>query len=75
MRCLFSQAAAELVDTRAAAHVFLASLSKQAPGARVIVLASKEQVQSVPLLAERFPLHAVLTLPVTVADVDAVLRA
>jgi hypothetical protein len=27
------------------------------------------------LLAERFPLHAVLTLPVTDADVDAVLHA
>jgi hypothetical protein len=36
---------------------------------------SKEQAQSVPLLAERFPLHAVLTPPVTDADVDAVLHA
>ena len=55
--------------------VFLASLRKQAPGARVIVLVSKEQVQYVPWLAERFQLHAVLTLPVTEADVEAVLRA
>ncbi|MCF8004688.1 MAG: hypothetical protein K9L32_10890 [Chromatiaceae bacterium] len=55
--------------------VFLASLRTQAPGARVIVLVSKEQAQYVPLLAERFPLYAVLTLPVTEADVDAVLRA
>jgi DNA-binding NarL/FixJ family response regulator len=51
--------------------VFLASLRKQAPDARVIVLVSKEQAQYVPLLAERFPLHAVLTLPVTEAEVEA----
>jgi hypothetical protein len=55
--------------------VFLASLRKQAPGARVIVLVSKEEVQYVPRLAERFGLHAVLTLPVTEADVEAILRA
>jgi DNA-binding NarL/FixJ family response regulator len=55
--------------------VFLASLRKQAPSARVIVLVSKEQVQYIPRLAERFRLHAVLTLPVTEADVEAVLRA
>jgi hypothetical protein len=54
--------------------VFLASLSKQAPDARVIVLVSKEQAQYVPLLAERFPLYAVLTLPVIEAEVDAILR-
>lgn len=53
--------------------VFLASLRKQAPDARVIALVIKEQAQYVPLLAERFPLHAVLTLPVTEADVEAVL--
>ncbi|MFP4280646.1 MAG: hypothetical protein ACLFQI_11700 [Halochromatium sp.] len=55
--------------------VLLASLRKQAPEARVIVLVSKEQAQYVPLLAERFPLHAVLTLPVTETDVEAVLAA
>jgi len=55
--------------------VFLATLHKQAPEARVIVLVSKEQAPYVPLLAERFPLHAVLTLPVTEVDVEAVLPA
>jgi DNA-binding NarL/FixJ family response regulator len=55
--------------------VFLASLRKQAPEARVIVLVSKEQAQYVPLLAERFPLHAVLTLPVTEAEVEPLFSA
>jgi len=55
--------------------VFLASLRKHAPGARVIVLVSKEQSQYVPLLAERFQLHAVMTLPVSEADVESVLLA
>ena len=54
--------------------VFLASLRRLAPAARVIVLVSKEQTGYVPLLAERFPLHAVLTLPVSEAEVEAVLR-
>ncbi len=54
--------------------VFLSSLRKMAPAARVIVLVSKEQAQYVPLLAERFPLHAVLTLPVTEDDVETILR-
>jgi hypothetical protein len=54
--------------------VFLSSLRKQAPEARVIVLVSKEQAQYVPLLAERFPLHAVLTQPVAAAEVESVLR-
>lgn len=55
--------------------VFLASLRKQAPEARVIVLVDKTQVQYVPLLADRFPLHAVLTMPVTEADVEAALQS
>ena len=53
--------------------VFLASLHKQAPAARVIVLVSREQAQYVPLLAERFTLHAVLTQPLTAADIEPVL--
>ena len=53
--------------------VFLASLRKQAPAARVIVLVSKEQAQYVPLLIERFPLRAVLKLPVSEAEVEAIL--
>lgn len=47
--------------------VFLASLQKYAPGARVIVLVDKAQHQYVERLAERFPLHAVLVQPVSAA--------
>jgi hypothetical protein len=54
--------------------VFLAGLQKQAPGARVIVLVSKDQARYVPLLAERFPLHAVLTQPVGTRDMEPILR-
>ncbi len=54
--------------------VFLASLRKQAPAARVIVLVSKEQAQYVPLLIERFPLRAVLKLPVSEAEVEGILQ-
>ncbi len=54
--------------------VFLSSLRKQAPQAKVIVLVAKEQAQYLPLLATRFPLHAVLTLPVSEADMEAILR-
>ena len=54
--------------------VFLSSLHKQAPLAKVVVLVTKEQAQYVPLLAVRFPLHAVLTLPVTEADMEPILR-
>ena len=53
--------------------VLLATLRKQAPNARVIVLVTKDQAGYVPLLAERFPLHAVLTLPVAEADMEAAL--
>lgn len=53
--------------------VFLASLQKFAPRARVLVLVDKAQRQYVDRLAERFPLHAVLQQPVTPADVEAVL--
>jgi hypothetical protein len=55
--------------------VFLAALRKQAPKARTIVLVGKEQAQYVPRLAERFRIHAVLTLPVTEANLEAVLRS
>jgi DNA-binding NarL/FixJ family response regulator len=53
--------------------VLLATLRKQAPAARVIVLVTKDQAGYVPLLAERFPLHAVLTLPVAEPDIEAAL--
>jgi hypothetical protein len=54
--------------------VLLAAVRKQAPAARTIVLVDKEQAQYVPRLAERFRIHAVLTLPVTDAELEAVLR-
>ena len=54
--------------------VFLASLQKHAPAARVIVLVGKDQAGYVPLLAERFSLHAVLTQPVSARDMEPILR-
>ncbi|MGB5830979.1 MAG: hypothetical protein WBG92_03195 [Thiohalocapsa sp.] len=54
--------------------VFLASLRKQAPAARFIVLASKEQACFVPRLAERFPMQAMLTLPASEVEVEVILR-
>jgi hypothetical protein len=54
--------------------VFLAALRKQAPTARTIVLVGKEQAQYVPRLADRFPIHAVLTLPVTEDAFESILR-
>lgn len=53
--------------------VFLYSLQKYAPEAKVIVLVEKPEEQYVPRLAELFRLHAVLTLPVSEADMEAVL--
>jgi len=53
--------------------VFLASLQKYAPSARVIVLVDKAQRQYVDKLAERFPLHAVLVQPVRAADIAPLL--
>ena len=55
--------------------VFLASLQRQAPDARVIVLVAPDQARYVPLLAERFPLYAVLTQPVRPQDMTAVLAS
>lgn len=45
--------------------VFLASLRKFAPAARVIVLVDKHQRRYLGALEERFPIHAVLVQPVT----------
>ncbi len=53
--------------------VFLAAKQKQAPETRVIVLTAKDQARYVPLLAERFPLHAMLTQPVREADLEPIL--
>ena len=55
--------------------VLLASLQKYAPAARVVVLVDKAQRPYVDKLAVRFPLHAVLTQPVTGADLEPLLRA
>ncbi len=54
--------------------VFLASLQKYAPAARVIVLVDKAQRPHVDRLAERFPLHAILAQPVGARDLEPVLR-
>ena len=53
--------------------VFLASLQKYAPEARVIVMVDKQDRKYVNLLAERYPVHAVLVQPVSAAEVDAAL--
>lgn len=55
--------------------VFLASLQKYAPAARVIVMVDRHDRQYVDRLAERYPLYAVLVQPVGAADVDALLPA
>jgi hypothetical protein len=54
--------------------VFLASLQKYAPAARVIVLVEKAQRHYVDRLAERFPLHAVLVQPVREQDMEPIVR-
>lgn len=54
--------------------VFLASLQKYAPQAKVIVLVEKAEQEYVPRLAERFPLHAVLVQPVAEQDMQAALE-
>lgn len=53
--------------------VFLASLQKYAPAARVIVLVDKDQREYVDMLAKRFPLHAVLVQPVGASDIEPLL--
>jgi len=55
--------------------VFLASLQKYAPVARVIVMVDKQERQHAERLAKRYPLHAVLVQPVTAADVETLLLA
>ncbi|AHE98371.1 hypothetical protein [Thioalkalivibrio paradoxus] len=49
--------------------VFLASLQKYAPDARVIVMVERQERQHADRLAERYPLHAVLVQPVNAADI------
>lgn len=53
--------------------VFLRSLQKYAPDARVLVMVDKEEYQHVDRLVELFPLHAVLVHPVTEEHMTEVL--
>jgi len=53
--------------------VFLYSLQKYAPKARIIVLVDKEERGFVEKLDALFPLHAVLQYPVREADLEAVI--
>ena len=54
--------------------VFLYSLQKYAPTAKVIVLVEKEERQFVEKLASLFELHAVLVLPLPGVEMERVLR-
>ncbi|HHO68720.1 MAG TPA: hypothetical protein ENK12_06785 [Gammaproteobacteria bacterium] len=54
--------------------VFLASLQKYAPHARVLVLVSRDEEPYARQLAELFPVHAILVYPVTEAQIEAALR-
>ncbi|MDH5631658.1 MAG: hypothetical protein OEZ10_01540 [Gammaproteobacteria bacterium] len=53
--------------------VFLRSLQKYAPAAKVVVLVDKAERVYVDRLAELFPLHAVLIHPVLEQDLAAIL--
>lgn len=53
--------------------VMLHSLPKYSSASKVIVLVSKEERQFVDKLAALFPLHAILQLPVSNADMQAAL--
>lgn len=55
--------------------VFLRSLQKYAPDARVLILVDKEERQYVDKLAELFPLHSILVHPVTEEDVARLMSA
>ena len=54
--------------------VFLYSLQKYAPRARVVVLVDKDERRHVNKLHQIFPLHAVLVHPVSEAQLEAVLQ-
>ncbi len=54
--------------------VMLRSLQRFAPRARVIVLADRNEAVHIPRLTALFELHAVLTMPTTPAEIEAVLR-
>ena len=50
--------------------VFLHSLRKYAPGAKVIVLVNRAESEHIPKLQALFPIHAVLTHPVDPVDLE-----
>ena len=54
--------------------VFLFSLQKFAPNARVIVMVDKSEYEYVDKLNEIFPLHAVLKHPVRAEQIEALLQ-
>jgi hypothetical protein len=54
--------------------VFLYSLQRYAPQARVIVMVDKSERQYVDKLNEMFPLYAVLQHPVSKVDIENLLR-
>ena len=53
--------------------VLLRSLQRFAPSARVIVLADRHEAAHVPKLEALFTLHAVITVPATIAEFESVL--
>lgn len=55
--------------------VFLYSLQKYAPQARVIVTLDKSERLYLDKLAQIFPLHGILTYPVAPAEMEALLQA
>ena len=54
--------------------VFLYSLQKYAPQARVIVTLDKNEKQHLDKLTKIFPLHGSLTYPIVPAEIEALLR-
>lgn len=55
--------------------VFLFSLQKYAPKARIIVLVDKSERHYVDKLSDILPLHAVFTHPVSTQDIEAALQS
>jgi len=54
--------------------VFLYSLQKYSPNARIIVLVERGELQYIDRLVALFPLHAVLALPVDERDLEQALN-
>lgn len=54
--------------------VFLLSLQKYKSDARVILLVDKTERKFVDKLAEQYPLHAILTYPISVDDMQKALK-